>query len=444
VFERARGPERGFLDDQIHSKRLQGQHARAGDDAAQKLCRHRAGAQNPKSACIRDRSHEIWPGDHRHARGYQRQAHRILFREKQFAHLELSQLLARQQRPGVGSAVRQNAARLAHDARLAAHADSARSAWMPVFSTATVPVRQKFEAWRHVITQQFLPLRPEPVPSAQFWGEVGGGALDSISIARVRASGQVVHRAGREMSQSSPDALFVNVHVAGVSALECGVNAHRMSQGDLFFVNGQRPFRLHCEEPMHHVVAAIPMDRLRAVLRRPDLAAGAMIQRGSGIAALLSDYLISVAGGYEKLDISSAAIAARHVVELVAHTLNERHAGLPLPRDAVLAALYARACQIIEQDLGDPLLSPARIAKRLNVSVRFLHALYRGHGKSLMRQVCERRVQCAAAMLKDEAYAHRSITDIAMSCGFSDLTHFGRVFSQAYQETPRNYRARSH
>ena len=28
---------------------------------------------------------------------------------------------------------------------------------------------QQFEAWRHVITQQFLPLRPEPVPRAKFW-----------------------------------------------------------------------------------------------------------------------------------------------------------------------------------------------------------------------------------------------------------------------------------
>ena len=315
---------------------------------------------------------------------------------------------------------------------------------MPVFSTASVPVRQQFEAWRHVITQQFLPLRPEPVRRAQFWGEVGGGALDSISIARVRASGQVVHRAGRELSQSSPDALFVNVHVSGVSAFECGVNTHRMSQGDLFFVDGQRPFRLHCEEPMHHVVAAIPMQRLRAVLRRPDLAAGAVVPRGSAVAALLSDYLIGVASGYEKLDVDAAATAARHVAELVVHTLNERHAGLPLPRDAVLAALHARACQIIEKDLGDPLLSPVQIAKRLNVSVRFLHALFRGHGTSVMRQVYGRRVQCAAAMLEDEAYAHRSITDIAMSCGFSDLTHFGRVFARAHQATPRSYRAKSH
>ena len=313
---------------------------------------------------------------------------------------------------------------------------------MALFSTASIAPRQKFDAWRHVITQQFLPLRPEPVPRARFWGEVHGGSLDSMAFARVRASGQVVHRASREISQAAPDALFVNVHVAGSSALECAAGTHRMSQGDLFFVDGRQPFRLHCEGPMHHVVVAIPMDRLRASLRRPELVAGAVIRRGSGVSALLSDYLVSVASEYQGLDDAAAGTAAGHLAALVSIVLNERLGAAPLPRDAVRAALRSRASQVIEQELGDSLLSPARIARRLNVSVRFLHGLFREHGTSSMREVYEHRVRRAAAMLSSTEYAHRSITDIAMSCGFSDLTHFGRVFSRTWHESPRAFRAR--
>lgn len=314
---------------------------------------------------------------------------------------------------------------------------------MPVFTTAHLPARQKFEAWRHVITQQFLPLRPEPIPRAIFRGEVDGGTLDSLALAQVRASGQVVHRAGREIAQSSPDALFVNVHVTGTSALERNSNINRLSHGDLFFVDGRRPFRLHCEADMHHVVIAIPMDRLRPLLHRPDLAAGAVIRRDRGVAALLSDYLVSVAGEYQDFDPATAASTARHLAELVAHTLNERHADVRLPREAVRAVLHARACQIIEQELGDPMLAPATIAKQLRVSVRFLHALFREQGQTLMRHVYDRRVRRAAALLGAADCAHRPITDIAMSCGFSDLTHFGRAFSRVYEATPRSFRART-
>ena len=314
---------------------------------------------------------------------------------------------------------------------------------MPVFTTAQLPARQKFEAWRHVITRQFLPLRPEPVPGATFQGEVDGGTLASLALAQVRASGQVVHRASREIAQSSPDALFVNVHVAGTSALECSAAAHRLSNGDIFFVDGRRPFRLHCEADMHHVVIAIPMARLTPLLRRPDLAAGAVVRRDRGVAALLSGYLVSLAGEYQNFDPAAAASTARHLVELVAHTLNERHADAHPPRQAVRAALHARASQVIEQQMGDPLLAPEMIAKQLRVSVRFLHALFREQGQTLMRHVYDRRVRRAAALLGAAGCAHRSITDIAMSCGFSDLTHFGRVFSRVYEETPRSFRARN-
>jgi AraC-like DNA-binding protein len=313
---------------------------------------------------------------------------------------------------------------------------------MPEFTTGSVPARQKFEAWRHVITRQFLPLRPEPVPRTRFRGEVRAGLLGTLALARVRASGQVVYRAAREISQSSPDALFVNVHVAGSSALACGTDACRLSQGDLFVVDGLRPFRLHCEQPMHHVVAAIPMDQMRAMLRRPERAAGAVLPRGSGVAALLSDYLVALEREYDALEPAAAATAARHIAELVAHALNERIAGVPPPRDALREALYTRACQVIEEEYGNASFSPARLAQRLRVSVRFLHALFREHGTSLMRHVYQTRVRRAAAMLSDAGFAHRSITDIALSCGFSDLTHFGRAFAQAYQDTPRKFRAR--
>ena len=35
---------------------------------------------------------------------------------------------------------------------------------------------------------------------------------------------------------------------------------------------------------------------------------------------------------------------------------------------------------------------------------------------------------------------NRSITDIALSWGFSDPSHFGRRFKQAYGMSPRDYR----
>lgn len=53
-----------------------------------------------------------------------------------------------------------------------------------------------------------------------------------------------------------------------------------------------------------------------------------------------------------------------------------------------------------------------------------------------------RVVQCAAA-LKNPQEMHRSITDIALSWGFSSSSHFSRVFRSTLGVSPRSYRAGS-
>jgi AraC-like DNA-binding protein len=57
-----------------------------------------------------------------------------------------------------------------------------------------------------------------------------------------------------------------------------------------------------------------------------------------------------------------------------------------------------------------------------------------------MRAIAQRRLERAMRLLRDPAQAHRSITAIAFDCGFRDLSHFGRVFTAATEQTPSQWR----
>ena len=46
----------------------------------------------------------------------------------------------------------------------------------------------------------------------------------------------------------------------------------------------------------------------------------------------------------------------------------------------------------------------------------------------------------AAKLLADPRAAHRSVTEIAFACGFSDGTHFDRVFATRMGMTPMQWR----
>jgi AraC family transcriptional regulator len=61
-------------------------------------------------------------------------------------------------------------------------------------------------------------------------------------------------------------------------------------------------------------------------------------------------------------------------------------------------------------------------------------------GKSFRQILTELRVEAAAQRLRQ---GNRSLTEIAFDCGFSDQSHFSRVFSKMMGASPGDYRKRS-
>ena len=57
-----------------------------------------------------------------------------------------------------------------------------------------------------------------------------------------------------------------------------------------------------------------------------------------------------------------------------------------------------------------------------------------------MKRVFAERVNRAAKLLGAPEAAHRTVTDIAFSCGFNDSSHFGRVFAAELLMTPTEWR----
>jgi hypothetical protein len=70
-----------------------------------------------------------------------------------------------------------------------------------------------------------------------------------------------------------------------------------------------------------------------------------------------------------------------------------------------------------------------------------LHLLLEETGKSFTHHVLERRLDKAAALLRDPRWRDRKIADIAAEAGFTDLSHFNRAFRRQYGATPSDLRA---
>jgi len=122
-------------------------------------------------------------------------------------------------------------------------------------------------------------------------------------------------------------------------------------------------------------------------------------------------------------------IFAQNLVEAANRCLLTSHAGE--------AAAVARAREWVQVHLGEPLTMRA-MAERARLSpCHFCRLFRRGTGLRFTDYVCRARVERAKRLLIRRT-AH--IADVAMECGFGDISYFNRVFKKCAGVTPTEYR----
>lgn len=102
-----------------------------------------------------------------------------------------------------------------------------------------------------------------------------------------------------------------------------------------------------------------------------------------------------------------------------------------------------RARQIIDEirkRFTDPTLSPAELGRALGLSARYVNGLLQETGSAFAERVLELRLQKALAMLRERRHDRMKIGDIALACGFGDISYFNRCFRRRFGASPTQYR----
>jgi AraC family transcriptional activator of tynA and feaB len=110
---------------------------------------------------------------------------------------------------------------------------------------------------------------------------------------------------------------------------------------------------------------------------------------------------------------------------------------------SVRSANIARAKDIVRRRLCEPELTLADIADGAGVTLNYLHKLFRDEGCTLYEYVKRERLQRAYELLQLARSRALSVTDVALSCGFSDSSYFSRSFRQTFGMSPREVRQRN-
>jgi AraC-like DNA-binding protein len=310
-----------------------------------------------------------------------------------------------------------------------------------VFRAEAAPAESRLDYWREVVAGAIGPHDIEAPDGVAAGDRIRLGEVGPVVVGELAAGRRAVVRRGRSQIRRSeePDDLY-KVHVAldGGGIVQHNGREVELAPGDCTLVDLSRP-ALWAMPPMRCLAVVMPrtllplgadeLTELTAVRIPGDRGPGRLI---NALAHQLPDQL-------DGCDPASGARLGTALVDLMAAVLTER-LGQPLPADTERRVLLEQIHAHIEENLGDPRLSPSTIAAAHHVSVRSLYNLFEREDTTVAAWIRRRRLERCRSELLDPARRHLPVSTIAARWGLTNPTHFSRAFRAAYGLTPVEYR----
>jgi AraC-like DNA-binding protein len=192
-------------------------------------------------------------------------------------------------------------------------------------------------------------------------------------------------------------------------------------------------------EEFSYMPVLIPQAELATRVARFDEAIARRIPRQSEALQLLREYIRAFKNG--RFGRESRLTLREHLVDLAALAITPHGALGESNLSAVVGAHLHAIFDHIASHFSDPELSLSKVAQSLQISTRYLQRLLRTSGTSFTAHVTELRLNHALILLTAQDLSDVRICDIALRAGFSDISHFNRLFRSRFGDTPKGVRA---
>jgi AraC-like DNA-binding protein len=301
-------------------------------------------------------------------------------------------------------------------------------------STDDAPARERVAYWSDLVWRSFGRLRSDTYGDADFSGAISTVDVGPLRLCRLQASRHRVVRTAGAHGASDPGYLKMVVQRCGRSLFDQDGRTAWLRPGDWSLYDTTRSYIVSAPAPVDLHILLLPRE---GVLRdRPELAQLLVrrLRASSGMARVacnaIGRALEDAAGGR-----APAADAGERILEMLHLALLE-HAGART-QPVRGSVLRARIKSHVEENLADPELCIASLARALHCAKRTLHKAFEDEGCTLHDYIWTCRLEAARRAL--EAGRVRSITGVAFASGFNSAAHFSRAFRARYGASPREW-----
>jgi AraC-like DNA-binding protein len=304
---------------------------------------------------------------------------------------------------------------------------------MVTWTTDTVVPRERFSYWREMICNTLFSISPE-APAEQFSASLTAHTSGRCRFAMCESTSYEIIRTQRDISRAPADLYTVYLQRRGRTLINQCDQSIEFQRNDIVLSDCRQPYSAKLSNDGHRAVALLPRDMIE--WRAPWLRDRPLskLNTNSPFLELARQHFMHLVSG--KLSETESSLLTDNLCNLLALASATGVEPDRMRPELQLQAMVA-FCQ---QNLHRPDLTPQVVAVYCGVSVRTLHLRFKTLGQTFGSWLLEARLNACSRALKDPYQTALTISEIAYSCGFNDLSHFNKTFRTRFGMTPREFR----
>lgn len=305
------------------------------------------------------------------------------------------------------------------------------------YPIATRQPRERFDVFKGLVDELFCPMELDATRTVResFDARLDAVNLGAVQLVRVSTSPIQVRRRAQDIAQISGPPYLVKFQLKGEALwTQRGRQVHARP-GDFLIGSTAEPYSLTFRGEYEMPVMVVPEPIMRRLTPDPDQFLGQRMAAEDADCGLLSSFVAQVVARMHRLSEPMVHRIEANVLDLLGAVLTERARPGTLSREQLLTQIKV----YIAGHLQDRNLGPATIASAFAISTRSVHMLFEAETMTVGRYIRAQRVAACRRTLELEGLQRVSLTDVALECGFYDLSHMTRCFREEYGEPPRRF-----
>jgi AraC family transcriptional regulator, positive regulator of tynA and feaB len=307
------------------------------------------------------------------------------------------------------------------------------------------PPHEAFSTFRETICNTFMPWTPEVIGSP-FEGRVESVSFESGVVARVRTTPIIAVKTRQNIANSVGECIHCNFILSGELKVDQDGRTNIARPGDLVLYHSFTPVTVTLKpderfDNLTFMIHKSVISKLESINipDHDDKFHNRLVSRDKIIQPLANCFELITKNlhSFSHDELSALFNACVALLSMSAESFDSVSKPLEASRRK---DMLREVIKVINKNISNPHLSPGLVAKKLNVSSRYIHKLFAHSGTTFSAYLTAERLEHIKSELIAFSRHPVPVSLLAFQWGFNDLSTFNRAFRARFGCAPSRFR----